>query len=111
MSGISSGLSACLMCLAIALASSAASAQLKSSEPAAKATKQPVKKTAPKSACQGLDQTACTIKATECHWIREAQISSGPQKGLKRTAHCAKLPSKKTEVKKSPTASKAPDKK
>ncbi len=99
-------LSACLTALAIALGSGAASAQLKGPEPAPKAAKEPAKKAAPKSACQGLDQTACTVKATECHWIREAQISSGPQKGTKRAAHCAKLPAKK-----SVPAPKGPDKK
>lgn len=102
-------LSAGAIALAITFGSGAASAQLKGPD-APKAAKEPAKKAAPKSACQGLDQTACTVKASECHWIREAEISKGPQKGTKRAAHCAKLPTKKAEVKKA-APPKAPEKK
>ena len=102
-------LSACLIALAMTLGSGAASAQLKAPE-APKAAKEPAKKAAPKSACQGLDQTACTVKASECNWVREAEISKGPQKGTKRVAHCAKHAAKKADAKKS-APPKAPEKK
>ena len=91
--------SAGVIAMALMLGSGGASAQLKGPD-APKAAKEPAKKAAPKSACQGLDQTACTVKASECNWVREAEISKGPQKGTKRVAHCAKIPAKKAEAKK-----------
>ena len=101
--------SAGVIALAVTLGGGGASAQLKGPD-APKAAKEPAKKAAPKSACQGLDQPSCIAKASECNWVREAEISKGPQKGTKRVAHCAKIPAKKADAKKS-APPKAPEKK
>ena len=110
-------LSACSTVLAVLLTIGPASAQLKApDQPAVKKMEptrkaEPTKKPLAKSACQGLDMAACSTRPAECHWIREADITKGPQKGSKRAAHCAKLPEKKagkTAPSKGPADKKGP---
>jgi len=96
------GASACVAALALALNCGVASAQLQKT-PDTKTEAPPKKKAAPiktKSACAGLDETACGGNAT-CQWV----AASTTKKGKEVKAYCRTAP--KAKAKPKPTAKKA----